>query len=115
MLPSCIAVITPYNAQVALLSTLLHPRYPDLEIGSVDGFQGREKDAIVLCLVRSNDQREVGFLKEKRRLNVAMTRARRQLCIVGDSSTVSHGSRYLKSWMDSLEEGADLRAADSME
>ncbi|KAF8314019.1 P-loop containing nucleoside triphosphate hydrolase protein [Clavulina sp. PMI_390] len=106
--PSQIAVITPYQAQVALLSTLLKPTMPDLEIGTVDGMQGREKEAIVLSLVRSNDKREVGFLKEKRRLNVAMTRPRRHLCVVGDSSTVSQGSSYLKKWMAWLEENAEV-------
>jgi hypothetical protein len=66
---SSIALISPYNAQVALLSSLLHTRFPDLEIGSIDGFQGREKDAVIVSLVRSNEEREVGFLRESRRLN----------------------------------------------
>ncbi|KAJ3057981.1 hypothetical protein HK102_010751, partial [Quaeritorhiza haematococci] len=56
--PTSIAVITPYNGQVTLLTTLLRPTYPDLEIGSVDGFQGREKEAIVISLVRSNEKGE---------------------------------------------------------
>jgi DNA polymerase alpha-associated DNA helicase A len=90
--------------------------------------QGREKDAVIISLVRSNDkvcpcmytsimmisrisQREVGFLKEKRRLNVAMTRARRSLCVVGDSETIKHGSPYLKRWMAWLETNADVRYA----
>ncbi|WEW57348.1 DNA helicase [Emydomyces testavorans] len=64
-----VAVITPYNAQVALLARLLKEKYLSLEIGSVDGFQGREKEAVVVSLVRSNAEREVGFLGEKRRLN----------------------------------------------
>ncbi|KAF9739595.1 hypothetical protein PMIN03_011590 [Paraphaeosphaeria minitans] len=104
-----IAVITPYNAQVALLSGMLKEAYPGIELGSVDGFQGREKEAVIVSLVRSNADGEVGFLGEKRRLNVAMTRAKRHLCIVGDSETVSRGSRFLKAWMDFLEENADLR------
>ncbi|KAI6096068.1 AAA domain-containing protein [Pisolithus croceorrhizus] len=78
--PSQIAIITPYQAQVTLLTSLLRPVYgPELEIGTVDGMQGREKDAVIISLVRSNEKREVGFLKEKRRLNVAMTRAKRHL------------------------------------
>lgn len=110
--PSQIAVITPYQAQVTLLAGLLRPQYgAELEIGSVDGMQGREKDAVVISLVRSNDKREVGFLKEKRRLNVAMTRAKRSLCIVGDSETVKHGSAFLKRWMTWLESNADVRYA----
>ena len=67
--PESIAVITPYNGQLALLSRMLREKYPGLELGSVDGFQGREKEAVVVSLVRSNEQHEVGFLGEKRRLN----------------------------------------------
>uniref|UniRef100_A0A8H7XU73 DNA helicase n=1 Tax=Psilocybe cubensis TaxID=181762 RepID=A0A8H7XU73_PSICU len=115
LLPSQIAVITPYQAQVTLLTSLLRPKYgPTLEIGSVDGMQGREKEAVIISLVRSNDTREVGFLKEKRRLNVAMTRAKRHLitqCIVGDSSTVIHGGSYLKKWLAWLEANADVKYA----
>ncbi|KAF8635577.1 hypothetical protein AX15_000227 [Amanita polypyramis BW_CC] len=110
--PGQIAVIAPYQAQVTLLTSMLRPTYgPSLEIGTVDGMQGREKETVVISLVRSNESREVGFLKEKRRLNVAMTRARRHLCIVGDSSTIRHGGKYLKSWMIWLEENADVRYA----
>ncbi|KAJ4993277.1 hypothetical protein SVAN01_01252 [Stagonosporopsis vannaccii] len=104
-----IAVITPYNAQLALLAGLLKERYPQLELGSVDGFQGREKEAVVVSTVRSNSEHEVGFLGEKRRLNVAMTRPKRHLCVVGDSDTISKGSAFLKQWMEFLEENADLR------
>ncbi|TBU50784.1 P-loop containing nucleoside triphosphate hydrolase protein [Dichomitus squalens] len=112
VLPSQIAVITPYQAQVTLLTSLLRPIYgPELEIGTVDGMQGREKEAVIISLVRSNEKREVGFLKDKRRLNVAMTRARRHLCIIGDSSTVQHGSPFLKKWMAWLEANADVRYA----
>ncbi|KAL0946071.1 hypothetical protein HGRIS_012344 [Hohenbuehelia grisea] len=112
ILPEQIAVITPYQAQVTLLSSLLRPFYGQaLEIGTVDGMQGREKEAVVISLVRSNDKREVGFLKEKRRLNVAMTRAKRHLCVVGDSSTVCHGGSFLKCWLAWLEANADVRYA----
>lgn len=64
-----IAIVTPYNAQLALLSHDLKERFPGIELGSVDGFQGREKEAVVVSLVRSNPEHEVGFLAEKRRLN----------------------------------------------
>lgn len=67
--PEDIAVITPYNAQLALLSQALKEKYTGIELGSVDGFQGREKEAVIVSLVRSNPEREVGFLGEKRRLN----------------------------------------------
>ncbi|KAF7366743.1 AAA domain-containing protein [Mycena sanguinolenta] len=110
--PAQIAVISPYQAQVTLLTSLIRPQYgPDLEIGTVDGMQGREKDAVIISLVRSNETREVGFLKEKRRLNVAMTRAKRHLCVVGDSATVCYGGKYLKRWLAWLEQNADVRYA----
>ena len=109
--PADIAVVTPYQAQVSLISSLLHGESPDMTIGSVDGLQGQEREAIILTLVRSNNMGQVGFLSEYRRLNVAMTRAKRQLCVVGDSSTVGKGSKYLKSWMDWLENNADVRYA----
>lgn len=67
--PEDIAVVTPYNGQLAVLSQLLKEKYPGIELGSVDGFQGREKEAVVVSLVRSNPEHEVGFLGEKRRLN----------------------------------------------
>ncbi|KAG7085660.1 hypothetical protein E1B28_003205 [Marasmius oreades] len=106
--PSQIAVITPYQAQVTLLTSLLRP-LGSIEIGTVDGMQGREKDAVIISLVRSNEKKEVGFLSEKRRLNVAMTRAKRHLCVVGDSSTVARGGKYLAKWMEWLEANAEVR------
>ncbi|KAK3621329.1 hypothetical protein LTR56_022865 [Elasticomyces elasticus] len=110
-----IAIITPYNGQLALLSRMLKERFVGVELGSIDGFQGREKEAVVVSLVRSNPEREVGFLGEKRRLNVAMTRPKRHLCVVGDSETVGRGSKFLKAWMGWLEEEADLRYPDPSE
>ncbi|KAK6007874.1 hypothetical protein QM012_004688 [Aureobasidium pullulans] len=107
-----IAVVTPYNGQLAVLSQLLKEKFVGIELGSIDGFQGREKEAVVVSLVRSNAEHEVGFLAEKRRLNVAMTRPKRHLCVVGDSETVGRGSKFLKSWMEFLEENADLRYPD---
>jgi superfamily I DNA and/or RNA helicase len=82
-----IAVIAPYAAQVRRLRRLLP--VVGLEIDSVDGFQGREKEAVVLSLVRSNGEGEVGFLADERRMNVALTRARRKLLVVGDSATLA--------------------------
>ncbi|KAI9813459.1 MAG: hypothetical protein M1827_004134 [Pycnora praestabilis] len=67
--PEDIAVITPYNAQLATLSQALKEAFLGIELGSVDGFQGREKEAVIVSLVRSNAEHEVGFLGEKRRLN----------------------------------------------
>jgi ATP-dependent RNA/DNA helicase IGHMBP2 len=85
--PADIAVIAPYSAQVRLLRE--HLPVTGLEIDSVDGFQGREKEAAVISLVRSNVEGEIGFLADVRRMNVALTRARRKLIVVGDSATLS--------------------------
>ncbi|EIW65924.1 hypothetical protein TREMEDRAFT_72495 [Tremella mesenterica DSM 1558] len=113
--PADIGIITPYQAQVSLLSSMLRDDFPEMTIGTVDGLQGQEREVIILSLVRSNSTGEVGFLGEYRRLNVAMTRAKRQLCVVGDSDTVGKGSKYLKSWMTWLEANADVRyAGDEM-
>jgi DNA polymerase alpha-associated DNA helicase A len=94
--------------QVHLLKEELLPTYPNLEIGTVDGFQGREKEAIILSLVRSNEQGEVGFLDEKRRINVAITRAKRHLCVIGDSETLSK-SHFLKKFCGYVEEHGEIR------
>ncbi|MGO9110500.1 MAG: IGHMBP2 family helicase [Thermoguttaceae bacterium] len=89
-----IAVISPYGAQVRLVRELLE--VPGLEIDSVDGFQGREKEAVIISLVRSNPKGEIGFLADIRRMNVAMTRARRKLLIVGDSATLGGHPFYTR-------------------
>ncbi len=106
---AAIAVITPYNAQVQLLRTRLGGE-PELEIGTVDGLQGREKEAVVVSLVRSNEQGEVGFLAELRRLNVALTRARRHLTVIGDSATLAH-DRDLCGLVEHLQQHARYRSA----
>ncbi|XP_040826885.1 DNA-binding protein SMUBP-2 isoform X2 [Ochotona curzoniae] len=107
---SDIGVITPYNLQVDLLRQSLAHRHPDLEIRSVDGFQGREKEAVILSLVRSNRKGEVGFLAEDRRINVAVTRARRHVAIVCDSRTVT-SHPFLKTLLSHFTEHGDVRTA----
>ncbi|HMX73145.1 MAG TPA: AAA domain-containing protein [Anaerolineales bacterium] len=100
--PADIAVISPYSAQVKLLrEKILKPSAVDgarsgIEIDSVDGFQGREKEAVIVSLVRSNPEGEVGFLADTRRMNVAMTRARRKLIVIGDSATITAHPFYEK-------------------
>jgi ATP-dependent RNA/DNA helicase IGHMBP2 len=89
-----IGLITPYAAQARLLREMLD--VPELEIDTVDGFQGREKEAILISLVRSNDTGEIGFLADIRRMNVALTRARRKLVVVGDSATLSSDPFYAR-------------------
>lgn len=83
-----LAVISPYWDQVDRLRDRLG--HEGIEIKTVDGFQGREKEAVLLSLVRSNPEGEVGFLRDVRRFNVALTRARRKVVVVGDSSTVAN-------------------------
>lgn len=80
-----IGIITPYDDQVDLIKNLL----PEgIEIRSVDGFQGREKEIIIISFVRANKKKEIGFLEDLRRLNVALTRAKRKIILVGDSETL---------------------------
>ena len=108
--PEEIAVISPYNGQVGLLKVLLKTDYPSLEISSVDGFQGREKEAVVLTLVRSNAEKNVGFLKDDRRLNVAITRAKCFCAVICDSDTVS-SHPFLERMVDYFTEHGDVRTA----
>lgn len=90
--PEDIAIITPYSAQVQALREEMEN--DAVEIGSIDGFQGREKEAVIISLVRSNSDNAIGFLKDTRRMNVALTRARRKLIVIGDSATISGDSFY---------------------
>lgn len=89
--PDWIGVITPYDDQRDLISSMVGE---DIEVKTVDGYQGREKDVIVLSFVRSNRRRELGFLTDLRRLNVSLTRAKRKLIAFGDSSTLSNHPTY---------------------
>lgn len=89
-----IGVIAPYAAQTRLLRERFVGAAPGLEIDTVDGFQGREKEVIVISLVRSNPRGEIGFLADYRRINVALTRARRKLIVIGDSATLAHHEFY---------------------
>ena len=107
-----IAVITPYNGQVELLRKLLLPDIPKLEIRSVDGFQGGEREAVVLSLVRSSEkggQDGIGFLSDERRLNVAITRAKRHVAVICDCETVSK-NKFIKGLIDWLEVKAEHRS-----
>ena len=84
-----------------------------VEVGTVDGFQGREKEAIIISFVRSNDNNEIGFLSESRRTNVAISRARRHCCLIFDSSTLSSAKdEYLQKLIDYCYNCADLRDAN---
>ncbi|KAH3900110.1 ATP-dependent 5'-3' DNA helicase HCS1 SCDLUD_003077 [Saccharomycodes ludwigii] len=111
-----IGIISPYSAQVSLLKSLVHSKYSQVEISTVDGFQGREKEVIILSLVRSNDTYDVGFLRDDRRLNVAMTRPRRQLCVIGNMETLERSNiKFLKDWVSWAEENMEIRYPDISE
>jgi superfamily I DNA and/or RNA helicase len=93
--PTDLAVIAAYSAQARRLRDLLRAeRALGVEVGTVDGFQGREKEAVIVDLVRSNDTGELGFLANTRRMNVALTRARRFLLVVADSATLGDHPYY---------------------
>jgi ATP-dependent RNA/DNA helicase IGHMBP2 len=110
-----VGIITPYAEQVRYIQSQLTAdeeiRSLGIDVDTIDGFQGQEKDVIYISLVRSNDTNEIGFLLDERRLNVALTRAKKKLVIVGDSSTIgSHAvfndllnhieqnAHYLSAW-----------------
>jgi predicted DNA helicase len=100
--PHDIGVISPYAAQVRFIKRLLSEKnanIPGLEVESIDGFQGREKELIIISLVRSNPEGAIGFLAEWRRLNVAFTRARRKLIVIGDSATLGYHDFFAR-WLD---------------
>lgn len=89
-----IGIISPYAAQVKLIREKKEDddafRELNIEVNTVDGFQGQEKDVIIISLVRSNEKAEIGFVADERRLNVAMTRARKKLIIIGDMTTLAN-------------------------
>lgn len=94
-----VAFISPYREQVIRASDLLEtdeqlPDSLDLSVKTIDGFQGQERDVVYISLVRSNNRSEIGFLKDYRRMNVALTRARKQLVVIGDSATIATDPFY---------------------
>lgn len=94
-----VGIISPYRAQVAKLQESLkeafwEPYRQQIRIHSVDGFQGQEQDVIYISLVRCNEQGKIGFLQDTRRMNVALTRARKRLVIIGDSATLGQHAFY---------------------
>ena len=99
-----VGIISPYRAQVQLLRRLLlkreyfKPFRRAISVNTVDGFQGQERDVIVISLVRSNDEGQIGFLRDLRRMNVAITRARMKLIILGDRPTLTRHPFYRQLW-----------------
>lgn len=97
-----------------VLEAKLQEKYPELEIRSVDGFQGREKEVVILSLVRSNMKNNLGFIGEKRRLNVGVTRARRQLVLVCDSSTVCR-DKVLGKFVSYMRDNGSVEEAPTLD
>jgi len=120
--PADIGLISPYAAQVALLRDLragaaaAEPArgWEGLEVSTVDGFQGREKEAVIISAVRSNPAHTVGFLADDRRMNVAVTRGRRHVALVGDSETLGGGDPFLKRLVAWFEEWGAYDSADGV-
>lgn len=81
-----------------------------IEVSTVDGFQGREKEVIIISMVRSNGHNEIGFLSNEKRMNVAVTRAKRLCCLIGDSGTVSQNS-FLASLCSYFKQNGQVRTA----
>jgi len=97
-----IGIITPYQEQLKTISDAIAKSklnsFGNIEAGTVDSFQGQERDVIYISLVRSNVKHELGFLKEYRRMNVALTRAKQKLIVIGDSVTLGRDTFY-KAWV----------------
>lgn len=94
-----VAIVSPYREQVELIKRNLASNqklksFSKIRVGSIDGFQGQEADVVYISLVRSNDRKEIGFLRDIRRMNVALTRARMRLVVIGDSATLSNSDFY---------------------
>jgi ATP-dependent RNA/DNA helicase IGHMBP2 len=106
--PEALAIITPYRGQVALLQTALEGM--DVEVDTVDAFQGREADAVLVSCVRSNPDGRLGFLTDLRRMNVALSRARRHLFVVGDSATLGRHPFYARL-VERAQAGGGYRSA----
>jgi superfamily I DNA and/or RNA helicase len=105
------AFISPYAGQVAAAKEVL-PK--EMRISTVDSFQGQEKENIIVSLVRSNDESEIGFLKDYRRMNVAITRAKEQLFVIGDSATIGSDVFY-NSFLSYIEQHGEYKTVWEME
>jgi len=111
-----VGVISPYREQVVLMESQWKHRKADfpnnlkVEVQTIDSFQGQERDAIYVSLVRSNNEQEIGFLKDYRRMNVAMTRARKKLVLIGDSGTLGADNFY-RELIDHAEKNESYRSA----
>ena len=103
------AIISPYRAQVELLQREF-AQMQGVVVNTIDSFQGQERDVVYLSLVRSNEKGEIGFLRDYRRMNVAMTRARMKLVIIGDSATLGN-DRFYADFLEYVESIGGYRTA----
>jgi ATP-dependent RNA/DNA helicase IGHMBP2 len=103
------AIISPYRAQVELLQKEFASA-PGVSVNTIDSFQGQERDVVYISLVRSNDKSEIGFLRDYRRMNVAMTRARMKLVMIGDSATLGN-DKFFAELLEYVESIAGYRSA----
>jgi superfamily I DNA and/or RNA helicase len=105
--PPSIGILSPYREQVTQLDTIIREDAElapwmgagYIQVSTIDGFQGQERDVIYISLVRSNNKNEIGFLQDYRRMNVAMTRARMMLVVIGDSATIG-SNKFYASFLD---------------
>jgi superfamily I DNA and/or RNA helicase len=104
-----VAIISPYRAQVSLLESIF-AEMPEVVVNTIDSFQGQERDIVYISLVRSNEKNEIGFLKDYRRMNVAITRARKKVVIIGDSATLGHDG-FFKDLLEYSESIGAYRSA----
>lgn len=105
-----VAMISPYRRQVSCLERLRNEDLPFVtQVQTIDAFQGQERDVVMVSLVRSNDRGEIGFLKDYRRLNVAMTRARRKLVVLGDSATLA-GDEFFAAFVEHCQQNGAYRS-----
>jgi superfamily I DNA and/or RNA helicase len=111
-----IGIISPYREQVTYIDEqiahdeLLKKHAAMLTVDTIDSFQGQERDVIYISLVRSNENGEIGFLSDYRRMNVAMTRARKKLVIIGDSATIGQ-DKFYNQMLEYVEKNGDYRSA----
>ena len=111
-----IGIISPYKAQISVLKQLVNkshtlaPIRHNISVNTVDGFQGQERDIILISMVRDNEQGSIGFLKDLRRMNVAITRAKRKLIVVGNCETLAH-THFYRELVEYFQENGIVKAA----
>lgn len=114
-LPESVGIISPYKAQVDFITKMVDESdfhfKRKITVNTIDGFQGQERDVIYISLVRSNEVGEIGFLSDERRMNVALTRAKRKLVVIGDSATIASKNKFYNAFLDFVNEIGAYRSA----